>query len=76
MEYLLYGTFSNFTSKIKTSKAISQWQCWNRKRENGEYNAIYIPDMNDSGDSSSDSELDTESDVELSYSNKIKIEDE
>ena len=32
--------------------------------------------MNDSGDSSSDSELDTESDVELSYSNKIKIEDE
>ena len=40
--------------------------------ENGEYNAIYIPDMNDSGDSSSDSELDTESDVELSYPNTFE----
>ena len=40
--------------------------------ENGEYNAIYIPDMNDSGDSSSDSELDTESDVELPYPNTFE----
>ena len=40
--------------------------------ENGEYNAIYIPDMNDSGDSSFDSEFDTESDVELLYPNTFK----
>ena len=40
--------------------------------ENGKYNAIYIPDMNDSVDSSSDSQLDTESDVELSYPNTFE----
>ena len=35
--------------------------------ENGEYNAIHIPGMNDSEDSSADSELEAESDVEFSY---------
>lgn len=40
--------------------------------ENGGYNAIYIPDMNDSGDSDSDSGTDGESDAEVLYLNNFE----